>query len=169
MLTIYKTEEEVLQEIKEISNKINLTYKDTEVHFIKANEAGNLFFSHLSKTLEIRYKLHELKYEKYDGNNLSGEVKITKDIEISLFDKDVIILDGIFITGRTPSFILKFISARLPKTVNFCILAKKNQDLVPSLPIPYCAFDIPTNINIVGFGIGEKSFRCKLGLFKQSN
>ena len=75
------------------------------------NSAANLFAQDLSKLLEFDFNYQALEFESYK-NSSTQEVKITKDLTTPIEGKNLIILDGIIISGKTHDYISRLLEQR---------------------------------------------------------
>jgi hypoxanthine phosphoribosyltransferase len=79
-------------------------------------------------------------------------VKITKDIEISIKGKDVLIIEDIVDTGWTLAYLVERMSARRPRSVRICTLLDKAERREVNLEVHYVGFGIENRF-VVGYGL----------------
>jgi hypoxanthine phosphoribosyltransferase len=91
---------------------------------------------------------HELKY----GWDSTGEVRLTKDVDQSMKDRNVILVEDILDTGLTLSFLTKLLSAHQPKTFRIAALLDKPSRRKQPLQADYLGFTIPDEF-VVGYGL----------------
>src|SRR6056297_3177706 len=121
-------EEDIKKRIRGIANSINRDFKDKELLSVG------------------RFQTTEGPREK---------VKITKDLDLSIRNRDIIVVEDIIRTGLTHSYILKNLEPRRPKSINLCVfLDCKDQRLV-DLPIKYSGFDMDDRF-VIGYGLDYK-------------
>ncbi len=88
-----------------------------------------------------------------DGTKSSGIVKITKDLDESLEDKDVLVVEDIIDSGRTLSYLLEVLKKRGPKSMKLCtLLDKPDRREVENVEVNYVGFEIPDEF-VVGYGL----------------
>ncbi|MEZ5145073.1 MAG: phosphoribosyltransferase family protein [Acidimicrobiales bacterium] len=82
----------------------------------------------------------------------SGVVRIVKDLDLDLSDRDVVVVEDIVDSGLTLNYLLKNLQVRNPATLEVCALLVKDgqQKVEPSLR--YVGFRIPDEF-VVGYGL----------------
>jgi hypoxanthine phosphoribosyltransferase len=86
------------------------------------------------------------------GTESSGLVRIVKDLDEPLKDKEVIVVEDIVDSGRTLSYLLKMLSERGPKSLKLCTLLDKPSRRVTDVDVAYTGFKIPDEF-VVGYGL----------------
>lgn len=87
-----------------------------------------------------------------DGTVSSGRIKIVKDLDDSIEDKEVLIVEDIIDSGRTLHHLLQLLRARNPKSIRLCTLLDKPDRRVIEVPVEYTGFSIP-DLFVVGYGL----------------
>jgi hypoxanthine phosphoribosyltransferase len=82
----------------------------------------------------------------------SGEIVITKDVEISLEGKDILVVEDIVDTGLSLTFLLDHIRARNPSSLKVCALVDKKSRREVAVEVDYIGFEMDEGF-IVGYGI----------------
>ena len=94
-----------------------------------------------------------MSVSSYGGDTKSsGVVKIVKDLDESLKDKHVIVVEDIVDSGRTLSYLLDMLQSRGPKDVKLCTLLDKPERRVVEVQVDYTGFVIPDEF-VVGYGL----------------
>ena len=107
----------------------------------------------LAKRIKLDVSLDFMSVSSYgSGTESSGLVKIVKDLDESLKDKDVIVVEDIVDSGRTLSYLLKMLSERGPRSLNLCTLLDKPSRRVTDVDVTYTGFQIPDEF-VVGYGL----------------
>ena len=150
---VIKTEEDINDALIKLSRELNVIFKGKQVEIVKMNSAPNLFAQDFSKLLEFDFNIQTLKFESYK-NSSTQEVKITRDLTTPIEGKDLIILDGIIISGKTHDYISRVLEQRKPKSISIvCIGIKEESNKIP-LPAIYSMFSF-TKEWVEGYGIGD--------------
>ena len=97
-----------------------------------------------------------MSFASYPQGNATGEVRITLDIAEPLYGRDVIVVEGIVVSGRTPQYVLDVLKLRQPSSLTLCALGRKSAQSVVDLPLKYVAFELGDEI-AVGYGVGSGS------------
>lgn len=82
----------------------------------------------------------------------SGRVRIVKDVEIDLFDREVVLVEDIVDTGLTLTYLLSEIGRRQPRSLAACTLLDKVARRIVPVPLAYRAFEIGDEF-VIGYGI----------------
>lgn len=150
---IMLTEEEVDAKINEIGQKISKDYEGKQVHLICVLKGGSFFMCELAKRITVPVSLDFMSVSSYGGDTKSsGIVKIVKDLDESIKDKDVIVVEDIVDSGRTLSYLLDLLEQRGPKSLALCTLLDKPERRVIDVNVDYTGFQIPDEF-VVGYGL----------------
>ena len=150
------TEEEVDRRIQEIGDQITRDYAGKQIHMVCVLKGGAFFMCELAKRIKLDVSLDFMSASSYgSGTESSGLVKIVKDLDEPLKDKEVIVVEDIVDSGRTLSYLLKMLSERGPKSLKLCTLLDKPDRRVVEVPVDYTGFKIPDYF-VVGYGLDYK-------------
>ena len=146
------TKQEIENKISEISNKINEKYKGEELVVIGILKGAFIVMSDLAKQLEVDVTFDFMSIKSYYGSESSGQIKIIKDLEYDIVNKNVLIVEDIYATGLTLSSLKKLLESRNPKSIEiFCMFRKKGVSQDP-IEINYTGFEIGPEF-VVGYGL----------------
>lgn len=147
------SEEVVDAKIREIAEMINKDYEGKQVHLICVLKGGSFFMCELAKRITVPVSLDFMSVSSYGGDTKSsGVVKIVKDLDESILDKDVLVVEDIVDSGRTLSYLLEMLRDRGPKSLRLCTLLDKPDRRVIDVPVDYTCFQIPDEF-VVGYGL----------------
>ena len=121
---------------------------------------GSVFFLvDLLKRVNIPLAVDFFQTASYGSSKTPGEVRIRKDIDLSIRDRDVLLIEDIVDTGYTLRTILDLFRFRGARTVKLCALLDKADAREVEVPIDYCGFTID-NVFVVGYGLDlDERFR----------
>ena len=146
-------EDEVDKRIKEIGEQITKDYAGKQVHLICVLKGGSFFLCELAKRINLDVSLDFMSVSSYGGDTKSsGVVKIVKDLDESIKDKDVLIVEDIVDSGRTLSYLLSMMKDRKPASLKLCTLLDKPDRRVIDVNVDYTGFEIPDEF-VVGYGL----------------
>ncbi len=154
------SEEQVNERIKEIARQISEDYKGKSVHLICILK-GSVFFScDLAKRITLPVTMDFMSVSSYGNEKVSsGRVRIVKDLDESIQDKEVLIIEDIIDSGRTLAYLMEMLSSRAPKSLNICTLLDKPERRVTDVEVKYVGFEIPDEF-VVGYGLDyQQNFR----------
>ncbi len=146
--------EEIDKRVKELGARITQDYSGRPVVFIGILKGAFIFLADLVRAvnlpdLEIDF-VRLASYGKSDTS--SGEVQITKDIELVIKGKDVIVVEDIVDTGYTLEYFQGVLKLHEPRSVKICCLIDKAERRKAKINIDYCGFKIPKGF-LVGYGL----------------
>ena len=115
---------------------------------------GSVFFTvELAKRITSPVELEFMCVSSYgSGTKSSGVVKITKDLDVSIEGKNVLVIEDIIDSGRTLSYLLENLKTRNPKSLRLCTLLDKPERRVVKVDVDYVGFEIPDEF-VVGYGL----------------
>ena len=147
---------ELKKRISELGNQITDDYKGREVLFVSVLRGGIIFLSDLIKEIDLPLSIDFMSISTYGINgDTSGVVRITKDLEDSIEDKDVIIVEDIIDTGLTISYLLRNLKSRYPNSISICTLLNREVRRITDVDIKYVGFNIGEKY-MVGYGLDYK-------------
>lgn len=147
-------EEEIQVAIKKMAKEINEKYKDKEITLICILKGGVMFFAELSKHIESITTFDFMHISSYANESYSsGNVKIVKDLDYSITDKHVVVVEDIIDTGYSLGAVKKHLLQQNPKSLEIAVLLDKPSKRESYEVIPdYIGFEIPDKF-VVGFGL----------------
>lgn len=152
-IEVLLTEQEVDDRIQAIGNQISRDYAGKQVHLVCVLKGGSFFLCELAKRITVPVSLDFMSVSSYGSDTKSsGVIKIVKDLDESLKDKDVIVVEDIVDSGRTLSYLLEMLKARGPKSLALCTLLDKPERRVVEVNVDYTGFRIPDEF-VVGYGL----------------
>lgn len=147
-------EAQVAARIAELGAQISEDYQGKTIHMICVLKGGVFFQCELAKRITVPVTLDFLSVSSYGGGtNSSGVVKVIKDLDESIEDRDVLIVEDIIDSGRTLSYLMKALKNRNPASLQLCtLLDKPDRRVVDNVEVQYCGFVIPDRF-VVGYGL----------------
>lgn len=147
------TEKEVNARIQAIGDQISRDYAGKKVHLVCVLKGGSFFMCELAKRISIPVSIDFMSVSSYGKDTKSsGVVKIVKDLDESLKDKEVIVVEDIIDSGRTLSYLMELLGKRGPKSIALCTLLDKPSRRVVNVNVDYTGFEIPDAF-VVGYGL----------------
>ncbi len=111
-----------------------------------------MFVTDLARAIPLPTQLEFMAVSSYGSStSSSGVVRILKDLDRDIQDRDVLIVEDIVDSGLTLSWLLRNLAARHPRSLHVCTLLRK-PDAVRSVDIDFVGFDIPNEF-VVGYGL----------------
>jgi hypoxanthine phosphoribosyltransferase len=152
-IRVLLSEEEVDARIQAIGEQISRDYAGKQVHLICVLKGGSFFLCELAKRITVPVSLDFMAVSSYgSGTQSGGVVKIIKDLDDPVKDKDVIVVEDIVDSGRTLSYLLEMLWGRGPRSLHLCTLLDKPDRRVVDVNVDYTGFQIPDEF-VVGYGL----------------
>lgn len=152
-INVLLPEEEVDARIQAMGEQISRDYAGKQVHLICVLKGGSFFLCELAKRITVPVSLDFMAVSSYgSGTESKGVVKIVKDLDDPIKDKDVLVVEDIVDSGRTLSYLLEMLRARGPKSLRLCTLLDKPERRVVDVDVDYTGFQIPDEF-VVGYGL----------------
>ena len=138
-------EEEKLQKrIKELGDEISRDYKGKTPVFIGVLNGAFLFLSDLVKNVDVDCEIDFFKLSSYgDAKISSGKVKLLKELNCEVNDRDIIIVEDIVDTGLSIKYIEQLFSKKRPSSMKVASLLVKPKSIKYDVKIDYIGFNIP--------------------------
>lgn len=152
-IQVLLTEEQVNKKIAEIANIISDEFKGEQVHLICILKGSVFITCELAKRITIPVTLDFMSISSYGNSTEStGRVRIVKDLDDTIENKNVIIIEDIIDSGRTLSYLYDLLIVRKPKTLKICTLLDKPERRIINVNVDYVGFKIPDEF-VVGYGL----------------
>ena len=156
------SEEEIIEKTKELGAILAEEYQDKNPLIVGILKGALPFMADLIKQMPILLEYDMMDVSSY-GTALtsSGEVKIVKDLDVSIEGRHVIIVEDIIDTGRTLKYLQDILNRRNAASVKIATLLDKPSGRVTDLNVDWKCFDIPDEF-VVGYGLDYRENYRKL-------
>lgn len=150
---IIYTEEEIAREVKRLGMEISTDYKDKNPVLVSVLKGTLYFLADLTRHIDVDLNLDFMSIGVYaTGGRTSGIVRITKDLDINITARNVLIIEDIINTGLTLSYLVQNMEVRKPESIKICTLLDSPSKRLVNLPIAYRGFQVPDTF-LVGYGL----------------
>lgn len=149
------TREQLDARIEEIAAEITRDYADIDKPLVLLGvlKGAVMVMADLARAIRIPVHMDWMAVSSYgSGTKSSGVVRILKDLDMDLKDRDVVIVEDILDTGLTLSWLIKNLKSRGAASVNVMTMMRKPDAVKVPVEARYIGFDIP-NAFVVGFGL----------------
>ena len=144
---------EIDRRVAELAAEIARDYHGRTPHLVGILKGAWVFMADLIRHLDIDVTVDFLGISSYGaGTQSSGEVKITKDLDVSIKDRDVLIVEDILDTGRTLRYLEGVFTVHKPRSVRVVTLLDKRSRRVAPVKADYVGFEI-ADVFVVGYGL----------------
>ena len=149
------TEEQIAKRVRELGKEISADYQGKTVHLVCVLKGAYTFLADLARVMEVPVTLDFLAVSSYGkGKTSSGEVQLTKDLDISLAGRDVILVEDIADTGLTLNYLVNMLRSREPATLKVAAFLSKPSRREIDVPVDYVGFEVPDRF-VVGYGLDD--------------
>lgn len=139
--------------VNRIGGQISSDYEGKNLIMVSVLKGSLIFMADLMRAITIPCSIDFLSVSSYGaGTTTTGEVRILKDLDISLEGKDVLVVEDILDSGMTLSFLLKSLKARYPNSIRLCTLLDKPERRRVDIKADYVGMQVPDKF-IVGYGL----------------
>ena len=146
-------EEELNRRIAEIGAQISRDYEGEQVCLICILKGAAFFSCELSKRITLPVNLEFMSVSSYGASTVSsGVIEMKRDLEESIENKNVIVVEDIIDTGRTLKYLFEELRGRGPKSIKLCTMLDKPQRRVVDVRPDYVGFEVPDEF-VVGYGL----------------
>ena len=152
-LQILISQEQVERRVAELAAEIDRDYRGVDRLICVGVLKGSVFFMvDLLKRLSIPVEVDFFQTSSYGANTEPGEVRIRKDIDVSIRDAHVLLIEDIVDTGHTLRTILGLLRFRGAQSVKLCALLDKVSRREAEVQVDYRGFSIEDRF-VVGYGL----------------
>jgi len=147
---------DIQNRIAELGQQITRDYARKNLLVISILRGGVIFLTDLIRQINLPLSIDFMGISTYGISDTGGGVvRITKDLEDSIEEKDVLIAEDIIDTGLTISYLLRNLKSRYPKSIEICTLLDRDTRRMVDVEIKYKGFSIGEKY-IVGYGLDYK-------------
>jgi hypoxanthine phosphoribosyltransferase len=141
-----------------LGKEITADYADRPPLLVGVLKGAFMFMSDLSRAIGLPVEFDFMAVSSYgSATRTSGVVRILKDLDVDLTDRDVLVVEDIVDSGLTLAYLRKNLKARGPRSLEVCALLVKQGLQKVDLDLRYVGFRIPPDF-VVGYGldVGER-------------
>jgi hypoxanthine phosphoribosyltransferase len=157
--SVLLTQEQIQARITELGEQIGEDYRDLAANtgqdllLITVLKGAVLFVTDLARAIPLPTQFEFMAVSSYGSStSSSGVVRILKDLDRDIHDRDVLIVEDVVDSGLTLSWLLRNLTSRHPRTLRVCTLLRKPDAVGANVEISYVGFDIPNEF-VVGYGL----------------
>jgi hypoxanthine phosphoribosyltransferase len=152
-LVLRITAEELEQQVKDLADRINRDYEGQSLIVIGILKGACIFLSDLVRRLSMPVEIDFVRLASYGkGSQTSGEIRITKDIELPVEGRHVLVVEDIVDTGTTLVWFTDYLRRRRPASVRICALVDKLERREVEVPLDYVGIRVDKGF-LVGYGL----------------
>jgi hypoxanthine phosphoribosyltransferase len=147
------TEEQIDQRIRELAAQISRDYQGKTLKLVGVLKGSVFFLTALARHIEVPLKVDFLAISSFSNKSgAPGVVRIAKDLDETIENEDVLLVEDIVDTGFTLRYLLQTLAGRAPNSLSVCTFLDRNSRRIVQVPVDYRCFEIPDRF-VVGFGL----------------
>ncbi len=147
------TRAQIEKRVKELAREISEAYAGRDLVLVGVLNGAFMFMADLVKELSVPVRLDFVRVASYgSGSSSSGKITMTKDVELNIENRDVLLIEDIADTGHTLEYLKQHLSSLGPASVKVCALIDKKERRVKPLEIEFRGFEIDQGF-LVGYGL----------------
>ena len=150
--------EKILSRVNELGKKISSDYQGKELVILGVLKGSLFFFTDLARAIDIPLQLDMIAIGNIpDMTKSTGIVRITKDVDINITGKHVIVVEASIRTGLTTAYLLQTLEARKPASIEVCTLLYNPERQLIDLPVKYYGFEVDRSW-LIGYGMDSGEY-----------
>jgi hypoxanthine phosphoribosyltransferase len=147
------TEQQIQDKIAELGSHITTDYMGKDVLMVGVLKGAFVFMADLARSVGLPTEFDFMAVSSYgSATKSSGVVRILKDLDNEITDRNVLLVEDIIDSGLTISYLLRYLEARRPASLDICSLFWKRGEQAVPLEVKYPGFEIPA-VFVVGYGL----------------
>ena len=165
-LTPVLAADQIQEVVKALAERISKDYQGRELVLVGVLKGSFIFLSDLVRQLRIPVRIDFLQARSYgSGTSSCGTVRLTKDIDVAIRGKDVLLVEDIVDTGLTLNCLLAHLKGFGPRSLAVCALIDKRERREAEVAIAYAGHETRQGF-LVGYGLDHaEDYRELPGIF----
>ena len=150
---VFLTADQIQNRVREMGNQISNDYPQGPIYLIAILKGAFMFLADLSRAIRTPSRVEFIGISSYGrGKTTSGQVKVTKDLDVSIEGHHVLIVEDIVDSGVTLTYLVNVLKQRRPKSLDIATLLDKPERRLRPVDVAYVGFKIPDEF-VVGYGL----------------
>ncbi|MBW3590457.1 MAG: hypoxanthine phosphoribosyltransferase [Actinobacteria bacterium] len=154
------SEEQIQQRIGELAEEITRDYTGKDVVLVGVLKGAFMLMSDIARQIKLPAEFDFMAVSSYgSATRTSGVVRILKDLDHEITDRNVLLIEDIIDSGLTLNYLLKYLAGRNPRSLEVCAFLRKTGIQQVDLDVRYTGFEIPPDF-VIGYGLDhDQRFR----------
>ena len=149
----FLTADQIQNRVREMGAQITADYPEGPIYLIAILKGAFIFLADLSRAIKTPSRIEFMGISSYGkGKTTSGQVKVTKDLDVSIEGHHVLVVEDILDTGVTLTYLMNVLRQRRPKSLHIATLLDKPERRLRPVDVAYVGFRIPDEF-VVGYGL----------------
>ena len=145
---------DIQRRVSEMAAEIEADYPDGPLYLISVLKGSFIFVADLARAFKrLSVRIEFMAVSSYgSGKTSSGQVKLTRDLDVPIEGHHILIVEDIIDSGVTLSYLKRLLEHRKPKSLAVATLLDKPERRIQPVEIKYRGFEIPDEF-VVGYGL----------------
>jgi hypoxanthine phosphoribosyltransferase len=146
-------EEALAGRISQLADEVSADYAKRDLLLIGVLKGAVFYMADLMRQITVPCEVDFMAISSYGGStDSSGVVRILKDLDINIRDRDVLVVEDIIDSGLTLQYLMRNLRSREPASLEVCALMTKPARREIEVPVRYVGFEIPNRF-VIGYGL----------------
>ncbi|MGA8599161.1 MAG: hypoxanthine phosphoribosyltransferase [Bryobacteraceae bacterium] len=147
------TAEQIRSRVSEMGREIDSHHTHGPIYLISVLKGSFVFLADLSRAMKSSVRIEFMAISSYGKDKTtSGQVKVIKDLDVSIEGRDLLIVEDIIDSGVTLNYLMRVFQQRRPKSIRIATLLDKPERRIQPVTVDYVGFAIPDEF-VVGYGL----------------
>ncbi len=154
ILKILLTEEQIKDRVRELGQELTREYEGKNPIVVGVLKGVVVFYADMIREIKTHCEMDFMCISSYEGTDSTGCTKVKKDLSADIKGRHVLVLEDIFDTGNSLSFVHEQLMAREPASLKICTLLDKPSRRKPGITLQadFVGFTVPNEF-VVGYGL----------------
>ncbi len=150
---VFLSTDQIQARVREMGEQITKDYPDGPLYLVAILKGAFMFLADLSRAIQTPSRIEFMGISSYGkGKTTSGQVKVTKDLDVTIEGHHVLIVEDIVDSGVTLTYLMNVLKQRRPKSLQIATLLDKPERRLRPVDVAYVGFKIPDEF-VVGYGL----------------
>ena len=151
---------EIETAVRRLASEISKDYRNQNPLLLGVLRGSFVFMADLIRHLDFPLEVDFIGLSSYGSSTQSsGKIKVVKQLETPVRERNVLVVEDIVDTGLTTAFLLQYLQRRKPASVKLCALTEKPSRREVPVNIDYLGFTVPDKF-LVGYGL-DANQKCR--------
>ncbi len=150
---VFISEAQIRKRVAELGAQISADYPAGPIYLLSILKGSFMFLADLSRAITTPCRIEFMGISSYGmDKTTSGQVRVTKDLDVSVEGRDVLIVEDIVDSGVTLTYLLRLLEQRRPRSIRIVAMLDKPERRLRPVEVAYTGFSIPDAF-VVGYGL----------------
>jgi len=147
------SQQQITDRVGELGERISADYKDKNLVMVGVLNGSFIFLADLVRTVTISHQIDFIRVASYGSSKTSsGKINLSKDVELDLAGKDILLVEDIVDTGTTLQWLVHYFTGKKTRSVRTCALIDKKERREADVSVNYTGFSLDRGF-LVGYGL----------------